>query len=74
MSGSYAPSGSEPGGPIRLARVLELPEVRSVRRPAPRVDLTTLVEFCETRLAAANGRPGAEETRLAGKSRARFSL
>ncbi|MGH7319303.1 MAG: hypothetical protein ACRELA_06715 [Candidatus Rokuibacteriota bacterium] len=62
-----------PRGRITLARVLELPEVRAARPRPPRVDLTELVEFCETRLAQVNG-SGAEETRLAGKSRARFTL
>lgn len=62
------------GRSITLVHALTLPEPRSASPPPARVDLAALVEFCEARLAQLNGRPGAEEARLATKSRRRFTL
>jgi len=76
MSESCKPSADDPGssGPIRLARILDLPELRSVRRVPTRPDLIALVEFCEARLAQVGRRPDTEEARLAGENRTRFTL
>jgi len=67
---------TDPGaGPsITLVHVLSLPAVSSAAPPPARVDLAALVAFCEARLAQLNARPGAEEARLAAKSRQRFML
>jgi hypothetical protein len=76
MTGSCEPSVSDAGAgrSITLVRILDLPELTSARAaPAP-VDLGALLEFCEARLAQLNDRPGAEDTRLAAKSRERFAL
>lgn len=76
MTGSCEPSVSDGGADrsITLVHVLELRELTGARAAPFRVDLPALVEFCEARLAQLNGRPGAEEARLAAKSRERFTL
>lgn len=62
------------GRSITLVRILDLPELTSAKPPPARVALGALVELCEARLAQLNDRPGAEDTRLAAKSRERFVL
>ena len=76
MTGSCEPSVGEPDADrsITLVRILDLPALTSAKPAPARVDLGALVEFCEARLAQLNDRPGAEDTRLAAKSRQRFTL
>ncbi len=76
MTGSCEPSVSDAGADrsVTLVHVLELPELTGSRAAPFRVDLPALVEFCEARLAQLNERPGADDTRLAAKSRERFTL
>jgi hypothetical protein len=76
MTGSCEPSVGEAGADcsITLVHILDLPGLTSAKPAPARVDLGALVEFCETRLAQLNDRPGVEETRLAAKSRERFTL
>lgn len=76
MTGSCEPSVGEAGAErsITLVHILDLPGLTSAKRAPARMDLGALVEFCEARLAQLNERPGVEETRLAAKSRERFTL
>ena len=59
---------------ITLVRILDLPELTSVKAPPVHVNLGALVAFCEERLPQLNVQPGTEEARLVAKSRVRFTL